>query len=202
MYHVALDQSQGSLQQVYCDMYNRSGWLVVQRRVDGLLDFKRRWLEYKFGFGNLYAEFWIGNEYLFKISNRKKYILRIEMWDWEGKRFVADYDHFLIESEKEQYRLHVSNYHGTAGDSLSYHNAMSFSTDDMDNDLHVRNCAADYGGGWWFHTCYSSNLNGKYHTGWYSGSGQTFSDGVVWYTLKDSDYYSLRKVEMKLKPLY
>ena len=54
------------------------------------------------------------------------------------------------------------------GDSLSYHDEMAFSTEDSDNDLHRRNCAVDNKGGWWYHSCYSSNLNGIYHTGWYS----------------------------------
>ena len=182
-------------------MKEGSGWIVVQRRIDGSLSFKKRWLEYKFGFGNPYGEFWFGNEYLFTISNRKKYVLKIDLWDWDGEHYYAEYDHFVVESENEQYRLHVNNYRGTAGDSLSYHNGMGFSTEDMDNDLHVRNCAADYKGGWWYHTCYSSNPNGVYHTGWYSGGDDVFSDGVVWYTLKNSDFYSVRKVEMKLKPM-
>jgi hypothetical protein len=89
-------------------MFNGSGWTVLQRRVDGLLKFNRRWLEYKFGFGNLYGEFWIGNEKLTHLTNQKKYVLRVDMWDWEGKRYFAEYDHFLVESATEKYRLHVS----------------------------------------------------------------------------------------------
>src|SRR5678815_1828473 len=53
------------------------------------------------------------------------------------------------------------------GDSLSYHDDMVFSTEDVDNDLHMRNCALDNKGGWWFNSCFSSNLNGLYHLGRY-----------------------------------
>ena len=64
------------------------------------------------------------------------------------------------------------------GDSLSYHDEMAFSTEDNDNDLHRRNCAVENKGGWWFNSCYSSNLNGVYHTGWYSQVG-TMGGGQV-----------------------
>ena len=79
---------------------------------------------------------------------------------------------------------------------------MAFSTEDSDNDLHMRNCAADNKGGWWFNSCYTSNLNGVHHTGWYSHGKETFSDGIVWFTLKESEFYSLKHVEIKVQPAY
>lgn len=40
--------------QVFCEMdYMGGGWTVVQRRTDGLTDFKRPWADYADGFGNL-----------------------------------------------------------------------------------------------------------------------------------------------------
>lgn len=89
------------------------------------------------------------------------------------------------------------------GDSLSYHDGVAFSTEDNDNDHHMRNCAQDNKGGWWFHSCYSSHLNGVYHTGWYTQATHSpYADGIVWYTLQESEFYSLRKVEMKVAPYY
>lgn len=40
--------------QVFCEMdYMGGGWTVMQRRTDGLTDFKRPWVDYTDGFGNL-----------------------------------------------------------------------------------------------------------------------------------------------------
>ncbi|XP_033729957.1 fibrinogen alpha chain-like [Pecten maximus] len=35
-------------------------WIVIQRRLNGVVDFHRTWNEYKKGFGDLYGNFWIG----------------------------------------------------------------------------------------------------------------------------------------------
>ena len=44
----------------------------------------------------------------------------------------AKYGKFKIGDEQAQYRLEVGSYSGTAGDSLTYHNNMAFSTKDKD----------------------------------------------------------------------
>ena len=47
--------------EVYCDTSNGGGgWLVIQRRQDGSVDFNRGWGEYEGGFGKLTGEFWYG----------------------------------------------------------------------------------------------------------------------------------------------
>lgn len=50
---------------------------------------------------------------------------------------------FQVEGANEQYKLTIGEYSGNAGDSFVYHNKMAFSTEDMDNDLHERHCAAE-----------------------------------------------------------
>ncbi|XP_025078096.1 angiopoietin-1-like isoform X2 [Pomacea canaliculata] len=185
---------------VYCLMLNGTGYTVIQRRLDGLLNFNRRWLEYQHGFGNPYSEFWLGNDFLHLLTNQKHYILRVDLLDWEGKRFWAEYSQFSVADASDSYRLAVSGFSGDAGDSLGYHDSMAFSTEDVDNDLHTRHCAAENQGGWWFNSCFSSNLNGVYHRGWYSKASSSYSDGVVWFTLKNSEFYSLRGAQMMLKP--
>ena len=85
---------------------------------------------------------------------------------------------------------------GTAGDSLSYHRGMAFTTKDRDNDLESSNCATTYKGAWWFKTCLYSGLNGLYLHGPHSESGE----GVNWYHWKGYKY-SARRAEMKVKPV-
>ena len=46
---------------VYCDTTTGGGgWLVIQRRKDGTVDFNRDWVDYEDGFGSLSGEFWFG----------------------------------------------------------------------------------------------------------------------------------------------
>ncbi|XP_016323455.1 techylectin-like protein isoform X2 [Sinocyclocheilus anshuiensis] len=97
-----------------------------------------------------------------------------------------------IENEDNLYRLHVSGFSGTVEDSFGwYHDKQSFSTPDT-GDI----CAEISHGGWWYHQCFFANLNGVYYKGGrYSAKGKNLlgPDGIVWYSWKDSDYYSLKK---------
>lgn len=53
--------------QVFCEMdYMGGGWTVMQRRTDGLTDFKRPWADYVDGFGHLAG--CVENAVVFKFS--------------------------------------------------------------------------------------------------------------------------------------
>jgi len=45
---------------VYCEFDSEHGWTVIQRRLDGSVDFYRSWDNYVAGFGNLRGEYWLG----------------------------------------------------------------------------------------------------------------------------------------------
>lgn len=78
--------------------------------------------------------------------------LRVELWDFEGNSAWAEFKTFRIDSERFNYNLMVSEYHGNASDAMSYHNDQDFSTFDRANDKSNGSfaCALTYGSGWWF----------------------------------------------------
>ncbi|XP_053259039.1 fibrinogen alpha chain [Podarcis raffonei] len=201
---------------VYCDQETTlGGWLLIQQRLDGALNFNRTWEDYKNGFGSVdgKGEFWLGNENLHLLTQRDT-VLRVEVEDWEGNKGYAEYN-IHISSEEEGYRLSVSDYEGTAGDALirgseedgveyTTHNNMKFSTFDRDNDQWEENCAEIYGGGWWYNNCQAANLNGIYYSGGQydprNNAPYEIENGVVWVPFKPSDY-SLKVVRLKIRPI-
>ena len=105
-------------------------------------------------------------------------------------------NHSYVEINLRKYRFFQFHFPGNAGDSLSYHNSSPFSTKDRDNDGSFNNCATTYKGAWWYTNCRYSNLNGLYHSGRHFSRG----DGVNWFHWRGY-YYSVKRAEMKLKPV-
>uniref|UniRef100_H2Z3P2 Fibrinogen C-terminal domain-containing protein n=1 Tax=Ciona savignyi TaxID=51511 RepID=H2Z3P2_CIOSA len=182
--------------EVYCDQTTDNGsWLIFQRRTDGSEDFYRTWGEYQGMFGNISNEFWLGNENLHALTNNGDYELRVELKDCENATRFAKFSSFSIGSAQENYTLNVSGYSGDAGDALSYHNGKPFSTKDVDNDSHQGiNCAVRDHGGWWYNSCFASNLNGAYLK-----CQTTTTQASSWWTFR-GDKYSLKFIEMKFRP--
>nr|XP_036861014.1 tenascin-X-like isoform X4 [Manis javanica] len=177
---------------VFCDMEtDGGGWLVFQRRMDGQTDFWRDWEDYAHGFGNISREFWLGNEALHSLTRSGDYSLRVDLQAGNEAVF-AQYDSFRVDSAAENYRLHLEGYHGTAGDSMSYHSGSVFSARDRDPNNLLISCAVSYRGAWWYRNCHYANLNGLY--------GSTVDhQGVSWYYWKGFEF-SVPFTEMKLRP--
>ena len=140
-----------------------AGWTVIHHRKDGSLDFFRGWDDYREGFGDAEGEYWLGLQKVHVLSTTKSYKLRIDMEDWTGRWWYAQYDTFSVGDEKSNYTLHVTGYQGDAGDSLSYHDGMPFTTLDRNNDKKDGLCATWCHGAWWYKDCFLSNLNGRYY---------------------------------------
>ncbi|XP_063411590.1 ryncolin-1-like [Mytilus trossulus] len=105
-----------NLTDVYCNMeVDNGGWIVIQRRMNGEVDFYRDWNSYKYGFGDLDGEFWLGNELIHEITSRGNYMLRIEFEDFEGNSRFAKYNTFVVESESSEYTVRLSISRENAG---------------------------------------------------------------------------------------
>ncbi|XP_020628452.1 ficolin-1-like [Orbicella faveolata] len=177
---------------VFCDQTTAGGgWLVFQKRLDGSVDFYRGWNQYKRGFGSPTGEFWLGLDNIHRLTSSGSYKLRVDLEDFAGNTYYAEYDFFKVASEGEKYKLSVGSYSGTAGDKLTYHNGQKFSTKDQDNDISTVNCAAVnlIRGAWWYGDCKLSNLNGVYRNGADNGT-------MVW-----DNIYPIKRAEMKIRPV-
>ncbi|XP_046947636.1 fibrinogen gamma chain isoform X1 [Lynx rufus] len=209
---------------VYCEIDGSgNGWTVLQKRLDGSLDFKKNWIQYKEGFGHLSptgtTEFWLGNEKIHLISTQSAipYALRIQLEDWNGRTSTADYAMFKVGPEADKYRLTYAYFiGGDAGDAFdgydfgddpsdkffTSHNGMQFSTWDNDNDKYEGNCAEQDGSGWWMNKCHAGHLNGVYYQGGSYSKTSTpngYDNGIIWATWQ-SRWYSMKKTTMKIIP--
>ncbi|XP_071056078.1 angiopoietin-related protein 7-like isoform X1 [Onthophagus taurus] len=171
------------------------GWMVIQNRnsFEYQENFNKSWYQYKHGFGDLRREFWFGNDYLHRLSNQNDLILRIELESYDNEKKWAEYESFKVASEYENYRLTLGRFSGTLSNDLLYNNNMKFSTYDKKDDNYKHSCAVTYGSGWWFDSCFNSNLNG-FHYKKSTNDGK----GIVWYSwLKN---YSLKAAKMMIRP--
>ncbi|CAK8679891.1 unnamed protein product [Clavelina lepadiformis] len=65
--------------QVYCDQVrDGGGWTVIQRRLNGSLNFNRPWLDYRRGFGSASGEYWLGLDLISAITRAGIQELRID----------------------------------------------------------------------------------------------------------------------------
>ena len=128
--------------------------------MDGSVTFNRSWDSYADGFGNLNREHWLGLDKIHCLTASKgRAELYVDMYDCEGVRKYARYSYFHVEGSSVNYKLHISGYSGTAGDSFTTGvniNGMQFSTKDRDNDQwRGGSCSHKWrANGWWFNSCF------------------------------------------------
>ena len=189
---------------VYCDTVTAGGgWLVIQRRIDGSVDFNRYWSEYEEGFGNLpdddkhtTGEFWIGLRSLHCLTSQGQWELRIDYMFPNKTKGYLFYPYFRVGPASDDYQLSISGFSGNTTDPFSTKmiNGMKFTTRDRDNDnWHEDNCAVHVqhaggnAGGWWYSSCSHIHPNHQYN----------HSHSVRFH----SQWYSLPFIEIKSRPL-
>ncbi|XP_022802648.1 angiopoietin-related protein 7-like [Stylophora pistillata] len=187
---------------VYCDQKTAGGgWVVIQKRLGGSVDFNRTWNDYKHGFGNLVGEFWLGLDKIQRLTRNETYNkLRVDLGVTTGKTVHAEYGWFGIGNEMAKYQLHISNFTSetVSSDSLSPHKDFDFGT----WDKYSADCAPKTGGGWWHgNSCdqaISSNLNGIYPRCGSEAKADIHWGGLVPGIAKGSAPTS---TEMKIRPV-
>ncbi|XP_059142273.1 tenascin-R-like [Physella acuta] len=114
---------------------------------------------------------------------------------YNGKDYHAFYSNFTFSPETQGYKLSVSGYSGTAGNSHNrVNNNQKFSTFDKDNDKYINgNCAVSYKAAWWYNQCHYTNLNGLW------GCNRS-SEGLNWYDVTGING-SVSRSEMKIRPV-
>ena len=190
------------------------GWTIIQRRVDGSVDFSQDWEHYKHGFGEVSREFWLGNERIHALTNNGSTSeLIFELQNVDGIFYYPYYQNFAMDSEANNYKLTVNGFedakHGpqmppyrfstTDGNGEEFLNLdqADFSTLDDDNDTKGSgSCSNLYyaGAGWWFKDCASVNLNGAWVV--------TGNHGVKWEQItadSNSVSESLKSTEMMVR---
>ena len=178
----------------YCDAVTEGGgWLVVQRRQDGSVDFNRGWVEYEEGFGSLTGELWYGLRPLHCLTNQGQWKLRIDFTFTNGTKSYLSYSNFAVGPANSQYQLSISGFTGITDDPFATRNinGMKFTTKDRDNDQwNSKNCAVSgaggNAGGWWHDICSNILLNHQYN-----------HSRLIYLNKK---YHPLPFIEMKIKP--
>uniref|UniRef100_A0A3B4A322 Fibrinogen C-terminal domain-containing protein n=1 Tax=Periophthalmus magnuspinnatus TaxID=409849 RepID=A0A3B4A322_9GOBI len=143
----------------FCDM--TTGETVIQRRTDGSINFDQNWEKYESGFGDLQGEFWLGLSRIHSLSVQGNSVLHIHLEECKQLRRVFEY-RFALEGPQSNYTIHLSPLSHDLPDVMGNQTNTTFSTKDRGNGKqHHHNCIQDTGG-WWFHPCGGTNLNGKY----------------------------------------
>lgn len=184
---------------VWCDFEDNTGWVVIQRRYDGSVDFDRPYIDYEKGFGNLWGEYWLGLRHIYKLS-RGGIRMSIFMEDNEDQIILANYSSFRISASASCYCLQTSEFVGDHTDNLGYNNGQCFSTWDK-RDSH--NCfSRRFSGGWWYTYPYSPkyyctliNLNGRYER---DAPEQFSATSISWLNTTSSSFIKLRTSIMRI----
>ena len=96
-----------------CDMTSDGGgWTIIQKKLDGSVDFNTEWINYKAGFGRFNGEFWLGLDKMERLTAIESNTLRIDLKSFAGEYRYATYSPFAVGNGASDYKLTASNYNG------------------------------------------------------------------------------------------
>ena len=125
----------------------------MQQRRDPVINFYRKWTDYKHGFGTS-DSFWLGLDHVHRLTKLQPTTLRVELQRGERlqKKYI-EYESFSVGDEDDQFRLHL----GTAvrgrtsdylPDELRNHTGPFCAKDSL--NTFCRSEATHFRTGWWF----------------------------------------------------
>ena len=85
---------------------------MIQRRVDGSVDFNRPWSDYEKGFGDLNGEFWYGLRNINCLTQTGQWELRVDFEFKNKTRSYLHYNEFKVGSATDEYPLTISGFTG------------------------------------------------------------------------------------------
>ncbi|KAH8322854.1 hypothetical protein KR059_008961, partial [Drosophila kikkawai] len=111
------------------------GWTVIQRRLDGSVDFYRNLSDYRMGFGDLNGEFFIGLDKLHQLTKLQQHELLVRLQFFNRSTQFASYDNFLVGGEQQNFALlSIGEFSGSAANGLLWNLNRMYTTRDSDND--------------------------------------------------------------------
>jgi hypothetical protein len=148
-------QYKGRIYHAFCSM-SEGGYIVVQKRFDGSQSFFQGWSRYKEGFGNLFAEYWLGLDTLWWLTEGNPRRIKIVAAESPYK-FSAEWGIFSVGSEAQKYMLTAKSFDRAAStydfDFLQQSDGKYFSTWEVDNDAYSAGSCATYYGAFWHGAC-------------------------------------------------
>ena len=198
---------QGSFaKKVFCDMTTEGGgWIVMQKRFDGSVDFNRDWNNYKDGFGDVNAgEYWLGNEFVHQYTKANPAEMIVEGTAFDGVRIAIKIKNFKLGDESSNYvlgydacvSLTTDKQNAKGCSDWAHSQNANFTTQDNDNDGCKNNCAVLSTGGWWYGSyCFIITPNSKY-----SPVRVANITGIYWYSFRGL-YESLKTTRMLIRQI-
>ncbi|XP_042532183.1 angiopoietin-related protein 3 isoform X1 [Dipodomys spectabilis] len=182
---------------VYCVINSGNPWTMIQHRINGSLNFNETWENYKYGFGRLDGEFWLGLEKIYSIVKQSNYSLRIELEDWKNNMYFTEYS-FHLGNHETNYKLHLVEIASNIPKALPEQKDLVFSTWDHKAKGYL-SCPESYSGGWWWQdVCEENHLNGKYNKP-RAKSKPEKRRGICW-RAQNGRLYAIKSTKMLIQP--
>ena len=164
-------------------------WTVLERRGEAPdVNFNLPWRDYKYGFGDTNSDFWLGLHPMFFITKVQSFLLRVDVWTFDGFFLSAEFDGFMVSDASKSYTLALGSFTGGSSNAsamVNLYNNRPFTTYDKYSGAGVVH------GGWWFTDDISETF------GWLTGPVSNTVNGSQWYDRKGRRTVPVKKVLLR-----